>query len=49
MANVRKYGSMRPVKRNSPVRWNPGKDKHDMKQRQEVDNNAKTLGKQLRV
>lgn len=49
MANARKYGYFKPVKKDSPVRWRKQGNGVPGRKRQEVDHNAKTLGKQLRV
>lgn len=49
MANARKYGYIKPARKDTPVRWRkPGRQFPGGK-RQEVDRNAKTLGKQFRV
>ena len=46
--NARKYGYIKPVKKNTPVKWRSGNPIPGRK-RQEGDRNAKTLGKQFRV
>lgn len=49
MANARKYGYIKQVKKDRPVGWQkPGKPLPGRK-RQEDDRNAKAMGKQLRV
>lgn len=49
MANARKYGYIKPVKKDTPVRWHKPGNKLPGRKRQEVDSNDKALGKQLRV
>ena len=49
MANARKYGYVKPVKKDTKVKWRRPESKVPGRKRQEVDRNAKTLGKQLRV
>ena len=49
MANVRKYGYIKPVKRDTPVRRRRPGNLIPGRKRQEGDRNAKALGKQLRV
>ena len=49
MANARKYGYFKPVKKDTPVRWRKPGHPIPGQKRQEVDRNAQTLGKQLRV
>lgn len=49
MANARKYGYFKPVKKDTKVKWRRLESKVPGRKRQEVDRNAQTLGKQLRV
>lgn len=49
MANARKYGYFKPVKKDTQVRWRRPGNPNPGRKRQEGDRNAKTLGKQLRV
>ena len=49
MANARKYGYVKPVKKDTKVKWRRPESKVPGRKRQEGDRNAKTLGKQLRV
>ena len=48
MANARKYGYIKPVKKDAPVRKRKPGNPIPGRKRQEVDYNAKTLGKQVR-
>ena len=49
MANARKYGYIKPVKKDTPARRHRPGNPIPGRKRQEGDHNAKTLGKQLRV
>lgn len=49
MANARKYGYFKPVKKDTPTRWRRLGNPILCRKKQEVDRNVKTLGKQLRV
>lgn len=49
MANVRKFGYFRPVRKDTPARRHRPGNPIPGRKRQEGDRNAKTLGKQLRV
>ena len=49
MANVRKFGYFRPVRKDTPARRHRPDNPIPGRKRQEGDRNAKTLGKQLRV
>ena len=46
MANARKYGYVKPVKKDASVRWRkPGNPIPGRKRRQEADKNAQAMGK----